>query len=92
VGGEHGCIGRYAIAFSQDDEVAADDVDAGDAFLDAVADHERARAGQIAQAFEHALGAGFLNDGNENRGAGKQAEHDSFFEIAEEKIDDGGAE
>jgi hypothetical protein len=77
------------IAFSQDDEVAADNVDAGDAFLHAVADHERTRAGQIAQAFEQALSGGFLNDGDQNRSAGKNAEHDSFFEIAEHEIDNG---
>ena len=61
-------------------------------FSIAVADHERARAGQIAQAFEHPLGAGFLNDGDQNRGAGKNAEHDGFLEIAEDEIDDGRAQ
>src|SRR5262249_57245396 len=85
--GEYGRIGRYAVAFGKDHQVAPDDVDAGNAFLDAVADHKRPRAGQIAQTFEHALGAGFLNDGNEDRGAGKKPEHDSLFEIAENKVD-----
>ena len=80
-------IGRYAVAFGKDHEVATDDVDAANAFLDAVADHKRPRAGQIAQIFEHALGAGFLNDGNEDRGAGKKPEHDSFFKIAEDEVD-----
>ena len=89
---EHDRIGGHTVAFGKNDEVAADDFGAGYSFLDAVADDKRARAGQIAQAFEHTLGAGFLNDGNENRGAGKKAEHDSFFEIAEEEIDDGRAE
>ena len=89
---EHGRIGRHAVAFGKNDEVAAHHFGAGNAFLDAVADHERARAGQIAQAFEHPLGAGFLNDGDQNRGAGKNAEHDSFLEIAEDEIDDGRAQ
>ena len=72
MGGEHRRIGRHTIAFSHD-EVAADDVDAGDAFLNSVANYERTRTGEIALAFEHALGAGFLNDGHQNRGAGKNA-------------------
>ena len=90
--GESGCIGRYAVAFNKDHKVAAYDFGPGNASLNTFADHERTWAGQIAQAFEEALGAGFLNDGNENRGAGKKAEHDSFFEIAEDEIDDGSAE
>jgi len=71
---EHGRIGPYAVAFGKNHEVAADEFGAGYAFFDAVADHKRAR-GQIAQAFEHALGAGFLNDGNQNRGAGLPHRH-----------------
>ena len=87
MGGEHGRVGRHAVAFGKDDKVAAHDLGAGDAFLDTIADHKRARAGQIPQAFEYPLGAGFLNDGDQNRGAGKNAEHDGFLEIAENEID-----
>src|SRR6516225_4365649 len=55
-------------------------------------DMPSAMTGEIAQTFEHALRAGFLNDGDQNRGAGKNAEHDGFLEIAEDQIDDGCAQ
>ena len=57
-----------------------------------VADPRGARAGEIAQAFEHPLGAGFLNDGDQDRAARKNSEDDRFLEIAENKIDSGRAQ
>ena len=53
-----------AVALSEDDEVAADHLGAGDACLGAVADHERAWTSQIAQTFEHPLGAALLYHSN----------------------------
>ena len=84
---KHGRICRDAVAFGKDDEVSTDDFGAGNALLNAVADHECTWAGRIAQAFEHALGTGFLNDGDQDRGARKNAQHDGLFEIAEDEID-----
>jgi len=79
---EHSRVRRHAIAFGKNDKVAAHHRGAGNAFLITVADDERTRTGQIAQAFENTLGTRFLNDGDQNRGARKNAEHDGFPEIA----------
>jgi len=89
---EHGRVRRHAIAFGKNDKIPADDFGAGNAFLITVADYERTRTGQIAQAFEHPLRAGFLDNGDQNRGARKNTEDDGFLEIAENQIDDGRAE
>jgi hypothetical protein len=53
-------IGRHAVALGKDDQVAPDHLGAGNALFGALADNERARASQIAQAVEHPFGSGLL--------------------------------
>jgi hypothetical protein len=88
---EHG-VGRDAIALGQDDEIAANDLAPGDARALPVADHERARAAQVAQRLEHALGARFLHDRDEDGHRGERDEHDRFLQAADDQVDDAAAE
>ena len=63
-----------AVALIEHEQVAADDVPAGDPHPHAIPDDERARRGQIAQPFEHAFGARLLHDrhGGGEAGEGEQ--------------------
>ena len=53
----------------------------------AVADHQRARAGKIAQGVENAFGAELLHDGDDDRERGEDREDDGFERLAEEQVD-----
>jgi hypothetical protein len=44
-------------------------------------------SGRDCTGVEHPLSAGFLNDGDQYRGARKKAKHDGLFEIAENEVD-----
>ena len=55
-------VGRDAIAFGQQDDVAVDEFPAGDARFAAGAQHPRAGAGKIAQRLQRALGAALLDE------------------------------
>ena len=65
-------VGRDAVAFRDDDDVLADDLPAGNLEPFPVADDPCARAGEIAQRFQHVLAARFLNDGDGHRERGEQ--------------------
>ena len=61
-------------------------LDAGDAQTHAIADHQGARARQIAQGLQHALGAGLLNDGDDNGDQREGEEDQGLLQIAQQQI------
>lgn len=80
-------IGGHAVALGQNDHVAPHHVTPGDALAQAVADHQRPRAGQVAQRLEHALGPGFLDHGDGDRQPGKDQQDQGFGPVAKRQID-----
>ena len=84
---EHG-VGRHPVAFGKDDEVAPHDVAAGDPLALAVANDERAGAREIAQRFQHALGARLLHHGDHDRHRGEGDQDDRLLQIAERQVND----
>ncbi len=81
-------IGRDAIALGEHDPIAARHLAAGDPFSLAVADHQRAWAGQVAQGLENPLCAGFLNDGDDDRQVGEDQQDQRLTPVAERQIDE----
>ncbi len=89
---DQGRIRGHAVTLVQDDEVATDDFTSRNAFSLAIPEHERARACQVAQCIEHALAAGFLHDGDDDRGRSQRDDQQRFLEIAEADVDHAGGE
>jgi hypothetical protein len=85
-------IGGYAVAFGENDRIAAHHLAAGDTPPLAVADHQGARARQVAQGFQHALGAGLLHDGDADRQHGENEQNDRLLDVTERQIDQAAAE
>ena len=57
-------IGRHAIALGQQQDIAAHHLRRRDTLRLAISDHQRTRAGQIAQRLQHTLGAALLQQGD----------------------------
>jgi hypothetical protein len=85
-------VGRDAVAFGQQHDVAGDDFGAGDALFCAVSDDERAGAGEVLQGGQSALCAAFLDDDEDDVQDGEGLEDEGFGEVAQEKVDDSGCE
>ena len=83
LGPEKDGIGRNAIAFGKDDNIAAHDVAAGDPQASSVANDQSARGGEVAQCLQHALGAGLLHHGDHDRHRREGDEDDRFLQVAE---------
>ena len=81
-------VGRHPVAFGENDEVAPHDVAAGDPPALAVANDERARAGEIAQRFQHALGARLLHHGDHDRHGREGDQDDRLLQVAEHQVND----
>ncbi len=92
VGGAQHRVGRNAVAFRKQDDVAAHHLAARNAPVGTVADHQGARAGQVPQGFQHALGPAFLDDGDADRGAGKEEKEQRLFQASQQQVDDTGAQ
>ena len=58
----------------------------------AVANDQRARAGQIAQRLQHTLGARLLHDGDHDRHRGEGEQDERLLQIAEHQVDDAADE
>ena len=61
-------------------------------FRTAVTDDERTRTGHVAQGFEHALAARFLDDGDRDRDRGEDQQHHCLGEVAQDEVDRAGAQ
>jgi hypothetical protein len=83
---EHGGIGRHAVAFGQHDDVAAHHLAPGDAPLLAAAHHQRPRARQIAQGFQHTLGALLLVDGDAEHHQHEARQHGGLAHVAQHEV------
>jgi hypothetical protein len=79
-------------AFREENDIAAHDLATGDAPAFAVSDDERARAGQIAQPLQNLFGAFFLDDRNRDDDGDEGEQHQRFAEIAEDQVDQAGAD
>jgi hypothetical protein len=75
-------IGPGAVALGEHEPIAADNLVPRDTPLRAVANDERARAGEIAQRFEDALAPHLLYDGDRDRCRREDQQDQSFGEIA----------
>ena len=81
-------VGRYPVSFGNNDEVATHDVPAGDSLALAVANHQGARAGEVAQRIQNPLSARLLHHGDHDRHGGEGDQDDSFFQVTKRQIDD----
>ncbi|MCP1913848.1 hypothetical protein J2R96_006328 [Bradyrhizobium elkanii] len=77
---EHG-VGWHAITVAKDNEVASDDVPAGDTPTYPIPHHEGSRTGQVAQGFQHAFGSCLLHDRDHDRHGAKAKEQQCLLEI-----------
>ena len=91
-GGSENSVRRHTVAFQDDHGIATDDLAARDALAHAVANDQGPRAGHVAQRVEDALAAQLLHHGDRYRDGGKDQQHEGFSEIAQDEIDDAGAE
>jgi hypothetical protein len=80
-------IGRHAVALGEDDDVAPHHLAAGDAEPPAATDDQGARAREILESFEDALGAALLVDGDGDRGERRGEKHERLAVVAEREID-----
>ena len=85
-GAERG-VSRNAVALGEDDDVAADHLAPGDAPLPAVADHQRPRAGQVAQGIERPLGPALLDDGDAHHDEDEPQEQGRVHGFAHEQVE-----
>ncbi len=80
-------IGRHAITLAELEQVAAHHVAPGDALRLAVADDQRARAGEVAQRFDGALGLALLVQ-RERHGDDHEAEQrQALLQVAEDEVE-----
>ena len=85
-------VGGDAVALGQHDQIAAHHLAPGDAPLHAIANDQRAWAGQVAQRLQHALGARLLNHRDHHR-HGREAQQDQrLMQAAEQQVDGAAAE
>jgi hypothetical protein len=76
------CIGRDAIPLAENNEVTADNLSAGNTLATALADDERARARQVAQSLQNALGSCFLYHSDHDGHGAKDKEQQSLPKVA----------
>ena len=77
------CVCRHPVALGQHDHIAAHHIRARDAQPLAPAQHQRARAGQIAQRIEHPFGSRLLHCRDADRHARKGQQDDGFGPAAQ---------
>ena len=80
-------VGGYAVALGQRQYVAAHNLPARDAQAPPLPHNQRARAGEVAQSLQHALGAVFLHNGDDYGHAGERQQDEGFARIAQRQID-----
>ena len=90
-GGENGGR-RNTVALQEDGRIATHDLAARDPPAHAVANHQGPRAGHVAQRLENPLATQLLHHGDRHRDGGEDQQHQGFSEIAQDEIDDAGAE
>jgi hypothetical protein len=81
-------IGRDAVALREYNKIPSHDFPPRNASALAVADDQRAGAGEITQCLQNMLGTRLLHDRDENRGHAEDEQDDRFLKIAEREIND----
>ncbi len=79
-------IGRNTVSFVQHHKIAPHHLAGGDPLALAIANHQRARAGQVAQGFQCAFGARLLHHGDDDREAGKGHQDQRFVNVAQGQV------
>jgi hypothetical protein len=85
--GEKRRVGGHAVAFLDDEKIAADHLAPRDPLLHTVAYHESARAGEISQRLERAFGLSLLIERDPHHDEDEEEEHERLLQIAEEEIE-----
>ena len=79
-------IRRNPVALCKNDQIAAHHVPACNPQARAITDYQRARACQIAQGFQNALGTGLLDHSDQHRKAGKDEQDHCFLQVADSEV------
>jgi hypothetical protein len=87
VAGHEDRIGGDPIAIGKHDDIAPDHLPARNALRDLISYHQGARASEIPQRFEHALGSVLLKDRYNDSYDCRPSEHQRYAEIAQHEID-----
>ncbi len=82
-------VGGHTIAFADDDDVAPHHLAPGNARLLAVADHQRARTGEIAQRRERALAAALLDERDRDGKRREREQQHRFADLTNDAIQRG---
>jgi hypothetical protein len=82
-------VGRHAVAFADDDDVAPHHFPTRDAHLLRIADDQRAWTGQVAQRRERALAAPALDEGDRDRQRGERQQQARLGELADDAVQHG---
>jgi hypothetical protein len=83
----HRRVGGHPVALREHDEVAADDLPPGDPDPLAAADHQRARAGQILERPERALGLALLKERQRHDEDHEAEQHEALARVADGHVD-----
>ena len=83
---QHG-IRRDAVALGDQHDIVAHHFAPGDALLPAVADDQRARAGEVAQGLQRPFGLLLLVKGDADDHKHKAHQHQGFFPVAQEQVE-----
>ena len=86
VGRQQPGIGRHSVAFAEHQQVTPHHLDTGDALRPAVADHQRARAGQVAQGGQRPLGAQPLPEADQRREQHEGQQHQRLAHITQQQV------
>ena len=86
VGGNQQRIGRHPVAFAQQQQVAAHHVTPRDTQVLAIAHHQRARAGEVAQGLDRAFGLAFLVQRQAKRDQHETEQREAFLQVAEREV------
>ena len=80
-------VAGHAVAFGQQHDVADHQVAAGDALRLAVAHHQCARTGQVAQGVQRALGSALLHEADTHDHEDEAEQHEGLVAVAEQHVD-----
>ena len=87
VRGEQGRVGGHPVALGKQHQVAPHHLRAGDPRFGAIADDEGARAGEVAQRFERALGLALLDHRDHHHHDDRGRQDKGFGQVAENEVD-----
>ncbi|MDT4839577.1 hypothetical protein FQZ97_733690 [compost metagenome] len=83
-------VGRHPVTLAQLEQVAAHHIAPGNALRRTVADHQRARAGQVAQRFNGTLGLALLVQRQPQRDDHEAEQRQAFLQVAEHHVERAG--